>query len=219
MWLIYRSFQNFIANADPETLAAMNPGNSGEVSADMIRTASNMIGKMSPEELQRMFEMASSFQGDNPILRGGPLGANSDSFRPGSVPSNATPDMLKTAGDMMSKMSPEELQKMFEMASNLRGKDSFSMPTTALKTDGTSSDSGSRYSVDGESSVVNETNMGGESSSRGSFANLRSVPPSFPTSTADMQEQMRNQMKDPATRQVCHLSFSSAALAFVEYTL
>ncbi|EXB39675.1 Outer envelope protein 61 [Morus notabilis] len=198
-----RSFQNFIANADPETLAALNPGSSGEVSADMFRTASNMIDKMSPEELQRMFQLASSFQGDNQSSKGGPLGANSDSFRPGSVPSNLSPDMLKTASDMMSKMSPEELQKMFEMASQLRGKDSSSMPT-AFNTYGPSSNIGSRYSGGGESSVVNETNMGSETSSRASFANSRSVAPpsSFPSSTADMQEQMRNQMKDPATRQM-----------------
>ena len=197
MWLIYRAFQKFIANADPETLAALNSGNSGDVSADMIRTASNMIGKMSPEELQRMFESVSSFQGDNPSFEGGPFGTNYESFRPGSVPSNMTPDMLKTASDMMNKMAPEERQKMFEMASRLRGNDSFSMPS-AVNAAGPSSDSGLRGS-----SVVDETNVGGESSSQSTFSKSRSVP-SIPTSTADLQEQMRNQMKDPAMRQVCH---------------
>ncbi|PON50883.1 Peptidyl-prolyl cis-trans isomerase, FKBP-type [Parasponia andersonii] len=198
-----RSFQKFIANADPETLAALNSGNSGEVSADMVRTASNMVGKMSVEELQKVFELASSFQGDNPSLKGNPFGSNFDSFRPGSVPSNMSPDMLKTASDMMTKMPPEELQKMFEMASNLRGNGSFPMPT-AVNATGPSSDSGLRYSAGQGSSVVDETNVGGESSSHGTFSNSRSVPPqsSFPASTTDMQEQMRNQMKDPATRQM-----------------
>lgn len=191
-----------MANADPETLAALNPGNSGEIPVDMLRTASNMVGKMSPEELQRMFEVASSFQGDNPSFKGGPSGANYDSFKPGSVPSNLTHDMLKTASDMMSKMPPEELQKMFEMASNLRGTNSFPMPT-AVNADGPSSDSGLRSAGRG-SSVVDETNTGGESSSNSTFSNSRSFPSlsSFPTSTVDLQGQMRNQMKDPAMRQV-----------------
>ncbi|XP_062082503.1 outer envelope protein 61 [Humulus lupulus] len=193
-----RSFQKFIANADPETLAALNAGNSGEVNADMVKSASNMIGKMSAEELQRMFELASSFQGDNPSIMGG-LGTN-DSFKPGPVPPNLTPDMLKTASDMMNKMPPEELQKMFEMASQLRGNNSFPMPTV-LNAAGPSSDGGFRA---GPSSVIDETNVRGESSSHGTSLNSRSFPAqsSFPTPTGDLQEQMRNQMKDPAMRQM-----------------
>ena len=188
-----------MSNTNPETLAALNTGNSGEISPEMIRTASNMIGKMSTEELQRMFEMASSFQGDNPGFKAGP-----DSFKPGSVPPNVTPDMLKTATDMMGKMSPEELQKMFETASHLRGNESFPMPT-APNTSASSSDGGSRNSVGRESSTVGETNIRGETSSHGTVSNSQSAPPppSFPSSTTDLQEQMRNQMKDPAMRQVC----------------
>ncbi|KAL3592255.1 hypothetical protein D5086_010895 [Populus alba] len=76
------------------------------------------------------------------------------------VPPNVMPGMLKTASDMMSKMSPEKLQKMFEMASSSRG------------------------------NVNRNDGISGTSSS------------SFPASTSDMQEQMRDQMKDPAMQQI-----------------
>lgn len=60
---------------------------------------------MSPEELQKIIQTASSFQGENPFLNKG----SSDNFGPGSVPPNVTPDMLKMATDIMGKMSPEEM--------------------------------------------------------------------------------------------------------------
>lgn len=193
---VYRSFQNFISNADPSTLAALNPGSSGEISADMVKTASQMISKMSPEELHRMVGLASSFQG-------GSSDSNFNSFKPGSVP-NVTPDMLKTATDMMGKMPSEELQKMFEMASSLKGNESLKRQA-AVNANGPNPDSGSKYTSDRENSEDNETNVVGETSSRSMFSDSRSAPPqsSFPSSATDLQDQMRNQMKDPAMRQVC----------------
>lgn len=193
-----RSFQNFMSNADPDTLAALSAGKSGEYSPDMIKTASNMISKMSPEELQRMVQMASSFQRENEYFPKGSLDSNFGSFRPGSVPPNLTPEMLKTATDMMNNMSTEERQKMLEMASSLRARDSVSTPAS-LNTDGLSS----KFPETRENSAVNGNNDMGESSSHGSFSNLRSGSrSSFQPSTAGMQEQMRNQMKDPAMRQM-----------------
>ncbi|RVW30910.1 Outer envelope protein 61 [Vitis vinifera] len=192
-----RSFQNFMSNADPDTLAALSAGKSGEYSPDMFKTASNMISKMSPEELQRMVQMASSFQRENEYFPKGSLDSNFGSFRPGSVPPNLTPEMLKTATDMMNNMSTEERQKMLEMASSLRARDSVSTPAS-LNTDGLSS----KFLETRENSAVNGNNDMGESSSHGSFSNLRSgSQSSFQPSTAGMQEQMRNQMKDPAMRQ------------------
>lgn len=193
-----RSFQNFMSNADPDTLAALSAGKSGEYSPDMFKTASNMISKMSPEELQRMVQMASSFQRENEYFPKGSLDSNFGSFRPGSVPPNLTPEMLKTATDMMNNMSTEERQKMLEMASSLRARDSVSTPAS-LNTDGLSS----KFPETRENSAVNGNNDMGESSSHGSFSNLRSGSrSSFQPSTAGMQEQMRNQMKDPAMRQM-----------------
>ncbi|KAH7541848.1 hypothetical protein FEM48_Zijuj02G0011000 [Ziziphus jujuba var. spinosa] len=185
---------NFISNADPSTLAALNPGNSGEISPDMIKTASQMISKMSPGELQRMIGMASSYQGAS-------SDSNFNSFKPGSVP-NVTPDMFKTASDMMSKMPPEELQKMFERTS-LKGSDPFTRQA-APSANRQNSDAGPKYSSDRENSEGNGASAVGETSSRGMFSNSRSIPlqSSFPSSAADLQEQMRNQMKDPATRQM-----------------
>ncbi|XP_059429701.1 outer envelope protein 61 [Corylus avellana] len=191
-----RSFQNFMHNAGPETLSALSSGKSG-VPPEMIETASNMISKMSPEDLQRMLDLASSFQEDTPSF-GGSSNNDFNSFKPGSIPPNMTPDMLKTASDMMNKMPPEDLQKMFEMASSFRGKDSIPM---AAAVNGSYSDP--KSSEGQENPVVNRTSAVGESSSsRGIFSNSRNTQSSFPTSTADLQDQMRNQMKDPEMRQM-----------------
>ncbi|XP_039034271.1 outer envelope protein 61-like, partial [Hibiscus syriacus] len=189
-----RSFQNFISSADPDTLSAMSGGKVGEVSPDMLKTASNMISKMSPEELQRMVQLASSFHTENPYTGG---------FRSGSAPSNVTPDMLKTATDMMTKIPPEELQKMFEMAASLKGKES--IPTaTAVNNNRLDSDAEVKYPESQAASLTNVNSGFGETgpSSSSCFPNSRSAESSFPTSTADIQEQMRNQMKDPAMRQM-----------------
>ncbi|EOY33237.1 Tetratricopeptide repeat-like superfamily protein isoform 2 [Theobroma cacao] len=191
-----RSFQNFVSNADPDTLAAMSGGKVGEVSPDMFKTVSNMISKMSPEGLQKMAQMASSFQGENPYT--GPL---KNGFGPGSVPPNVTPEMLKTATDMMTKMPPEELQKMFEMAASLKGTDSIPA-STAVNGNRLGSDAKVKYPESQTASLTNENDGFGETSSSSHFPNSMNAQSSFPTSTADLQEQMRNQMKDPAMRQM-----------------
>ncbi|CAI8612740.1 unnamed protein product [Vicia faba] len=186
-----RSFQNFISKADPATLASLNIGQSQDVSPDMIKASSDMIGKMSPEELQKMFDMASSFQGNNPFLRGG----SSDSpFNSGSVPPNVTPDMLKTATDMISKMPPDDLKKMFEMASLMKGKES--IPSAAAV------DKKGRNLSQSNFPSSSTTRAFGESSfSDNAFSNIiNASEPNFPSSSTDLQEQMRNQMKDPAMR-------------------
>ena len=125
-------------------------------------------------------------KGDNPSLREAPFGTNSNGFKPCLVPPFMTPDMLKTASEMMGKMPAKEIQKMFEMASHLRGNDASSMPTAV----NANRQSQTRSSEVQESSVVSRANIGGETSSRGSFLNSSSVTqhPNFPTSTFDLKE-------------------------------
>ncbi|CAF1774850.1 unnamed protein product [Brassica napus] len=160
-----RTFQNFISKTDPDTLAALSGGKAGDMSPDMFKTASSMIGKMSPEEIQKMVQTASSsFKGDSPGENG---------FAP-------TPGMLKMASDMMIKMSPEERERMFNMASSTKA----NAPVSTSYRDGEGSEPPRVSSVVGESS---------------SFVAPRSMPSAPP---ADLQEQMRNQMKDPAMRQM-----------------
>ncbi|XP_010248074.1 PREDICTED: outer envelope protein 61 [Nelumbo nucifera] len=188
-----RSFQNFISNADPETLASLSSGNSGGMSPEMIKTASSMISKMPSEELQGMLQMASSFQGSSPYF---PQGENSSS---GSLPPGVSPDMLKVATDMMSKMSPDELQKMFQLASSLKEKDSVTTATT-MKSDRPRSDNTSKVTAPTRPSSVNGNHNVGESGSASNL-DMDSSPQNFP-STADFQELMRNSTKDPAMRQM-----------------
>ncbi|XP_057782071.1 outer envelope protein 61 [Salvia miltiorrhiza] len=226
-----RSFQNFISRTDPETLSAISGGKVEGVSPDMIKTASDVIGKMSPEELNKMFQLASSFQGQkngasftpgpNPSdlspdmlktatdlmaktspedlqkmfemassLKGNEAASSSSAGFPGSVPPNMTPDMLKMATDMMNKMPPEERQKMFEMASSLRGQERPSTANNGLRSD--------EFKTR-ENLKVNGGDTG-ESSSSQHFNS--SSPPNILNSGADLQEQMRNQLKDPAMRQM-----------------
>uniref|UniRef100_M4CQW1 Uncharacterized protein n=1 Tax=Brassica campestris TaxID=3711 RepID=M4CQW1_BRACM len=170
-----RTFQNFITKTDPETLASLSGGKAGGMSPDMFKTASSMIGKMSPEEIQKMVQTASSFKGDNPFASStSPSGGNG--FAP-------TPDMLKLASDMMSKMSTEERERMFNMASSLKA----NAPV-------------SKSYSDTEATEPRESSFVGESSSSAPRSGLDPSVASAPP--ADLQEQMRNQMKDPAMRQM-----------------
>lgn len=245
-----RSFQNFISHTDPETLSAISGGKVEGISSDMLKTASNVIGKMSPEELQRMFQLASSFKGENSFPKSG------SSVSPGSIPPNLSPDMLKTASDMMGKMSPEDLQKMFQMASSLKGNEATSSSSSSsaagfpnspglvppnttpdmlkMATDmmGKISPEERQRMFEMASSLrgqerapptatsysnglgpddlkirgnlnLNGSNVGESSSSQST--NLSSPQTSFLNPGADLQEQLRNQMKDPAMRQVYSL--------------
>ncbi|OIT02810.1 PREDICTED: outer envelope protein 61 [Nicotiana attenuata] len=191
-----RSFQNFISRTDPDTLAAFSGGKAEGIPPEMVKTASNVIGKMSPEELQRMVQLASSFQGENPFLNKG----SSDNFGPGSVPANVTPNMLKMATDMMGKMSPEEMQKMFAMASTLKEKNPVSAATT-IDSSGSRPKQQLKPRDTTESFKVDDSESA--STSAEGFSNTNNgLQSSLSSSNADLQEEMRNRMKDPAMRQM-----------------
>ncbi|XP_068650510.1 outer envelope protein 61 [Aristolochia californica] len=169
-----RSFQDVVSNTNPDNVAPSSMP--GGVSPEMVMSASEMISKMPPEELQKMLEMASSMNGRGPN---------------GLQPSAVSPEMVKTASEMIGKMSPEEMQRMFEAASNFNGKNPFQTADPA----------------------INSSRSGwGESSSNNANLSSRmttSVTSDLPTSTADLQEQMRNQMKDPAMRQMFSSMFKN----------
>lgn len=188
-----RSFQNFISRTDPETFAALNNGNTEGMSPEMVKTATDVIGKMSPQELQRMIQLASSFQGGNQFSSRG-----NNRFGPGSVPSEVSPEMLKMASEMMSKMSPEDHQRMFNMASSLKGSDA----AAAVNSSGFRSFNQSR-TQDSQNNIEVNDNANMTSTSQG-FPSSRASPQSSSTGLngGDLQDQMRNQMNDPAMRQM-----------------
>ena len=182
-----------MSEIDQETLASSGGGKADRIAPDMVKTASDVISSMPPEELKSMLEMDTSFPGNNPLLK-------RDSSDHGSGMVNVTPDMLKTASDMMNQMPAEELQKMFKMASTLSGPDPAS-------TEGGLQSNGSRLNTNSEAQKIQEDStfkedIGESSTSRGVLLSRNAPQPSFPTSDFDMQEQVRNQMKNPAIREV-----------------
>ncbi|KAF8714134.1 hypothetical protein HU200_028143 [Digitaria exilis] len=155
------------------------------MSPELIKTATDMIGTMKPEELQKMFEVASSMNGTS---SGGPnLGSNMPEM---------SPDVLKMASDMLGKMSPDELQNMMNFASQMggpggapvRSENNF-QPSSRATTSNSPFGSSSQTISPSLDELSNDQRMGQSSSS-------------LPPSTADMQETMRNSMKDPAMRQM-----------------
>jgi hypothetical protein len=181
-----RSSQNYVSNNDPEGLPKF--GIEG-MSPELVKTATDMIGTMKPEELQKMFEVASSLNGTSSA--GPNLGPNMPEM---------SPDMLKMASDMIGNMSPDELQKMMSFASQMGGPggaprrpENSNFGPSSRATSISARGSSSQPILENPDELSNDHRMGQSSSS-------------LPPSTADMQETMKNSMKDPAMRQVRMLS-------------
>uniref|UniRef100_A0A0E0LHE6 Outer envelope protein 61 n=1 Tax=Oryza punctata TaxID=4537 RepID=A0A0E0LHE6_ORYPU len=162
------------------------------MSPELVKTASDMIGTMKPEELQKMFEAASSLHGTSSSPPN--LGPNMPEM---------SPEMFKMASDMIGNMSPDELQNMLNFASNMGGPSASPLrpekkfqPSSRATTGSTfqrsvdnSQPSSSQNVMENPDEILSNQRMG-ESSSPGA------------PSTADMQETMRNAMKDPAMRKM-----------------
>lgn len=111
-----------------------------------------------------------------------------------------SPDMVKTVSGMFGRMSPEELQNMIKMSGTLSRQN----PSTSSRfddmTSGHSTMDSSPQSVSVNNVLFEENqNRVGESSTNLSSSAAFSGMPNF---SAEMQDQMRNQMNDPATRQM-----------------
>ncbi|KQK20830.1 outer envelope protein 61 [Brachypodium distachyon] len=178
-----RSFQNYVSNSDADGLSQL--GMQG-MSPELLKSATDMIGTMKPEELQKMFQVASSLNGTNPVAPN--LGSNMPEM---------SPDMVNMASNMIGKMSPDELQNMLDFASKigapssapLRPGNNLRSSSRATASTDNLQPSSSQNVVENLDDVVNSQRMDQPSSSS-------------PPSTADMQETMRNSMKDPAMRQM-----------------
>jgi hypothetical protein len=138
--------QSLMSTMSPETLAAMSGGN---MSPEMVKFATNMMKQMSPEDMERMVELASS--GQMPVPGRMPMPAS-------AAPSTSSiPETLVAAPSTTASVSAPT-------SSGMRVAPEMSTRTGA-QTPG--------------------TNM-----------------PSMADFSPEMQEQMRNQMKDPAMKQV-----------------
>lgn len=195
-----RAFQNRFSNADPDTLAAMSAGG---MSPDMMKTAADMMGKMKPEELQKIFEIGASMNSKNPSSIGNSSGFGSSKFP------EITPELAKQASDMMSKMSPEEFQRVLKVASSFNGNGTpFAAPPNVASNQ--RSESGSQFSAPPRTPTADNPDWG--ENTYGASSRMGQSSSSFPTSTADLQQNMRNSMNDPAMRQVDNLQLENFPL-------
>lgn len=146
----------------------------GGMSPEIIKTATEMISSMKAEELQKMLEVASSLKGNGPPL------SNMNGH-------GMSPEMIRMASDKFSSMSPEELKKMAELSSSFNAngmKAASDFSTQRLESSSQSS------------APAVSTTTGARSTSGPSSSTTLSEPPS------DLQETMRNSMKDPAMQQM-----------------
>ena len=156
------------------------------MSPELVQTASNMIGTMKPEELQKMFQAASSLNGANPTAPN--FGSNMPEI---------SPDMINMASNMMGKMSPDELQNMLNLASQIGG------PSGVPLRSGSNLRPSSRATTSADN--IQPSSPQNVAENPDEIVNIQRMDQPSPSSPPDMQDIMKNSMKDPAMRQVKNL--------------
>lgn len=147
-----------MSTVSPDTIAAMS---GGQMSPEMVKFATNMMKQLSPEDMERMVNMASTSQ--MPMPAGVPLGGD-----PVGTATDTAPAIASTSRSA-SGLSTSELRATSRSASDLSTSEIRATPETSLR---------SGVQTPG-------TNM-----------------PSMADFSPEMQEQMRKQMKDPAMKKV-----------------
>ncbi|KAJ4744733.1 Peptidyl-prolyl cis-trans isomerase D [Rhynchospora pubera] len=171
-----RLFQNYVSNSDPEVLSRLSAQQG--MSPDMIKTATEMIKTMKPDELQKMFQVASSLNQTGPSNQAPNLRPNMPEM---------SPEMVKMASETISKMPPEEVQRMMNTASSSLGPGWGGRSSSPEASEG-----GSKPSVLSDGLTRRQ---GAKERGESSVANAE-------VSSADLQEAARSTMNDPAMRQM-----------------
>eukprot|EP00249_Psilotum_nudum_P020780 c27843_g1_i1 orf=586-2181(-) len=110
-----------------------------------------------------------------------------------------TPEMAKFAADMVKQMSPEDLQKMIEMTSTLHRESLASGSQAAVQT---SSMETSNLSAFQPTCGLTGTVPGEHVESSRSSCVSNTAPMKMPSLSPEMQEQLHQQMRDPAMKQM-----------------
>ncbi|XP_031485277.1 outer envelope protein 61 [Nymphaea colorata] len=175
-------------NHPPKEYSVLQPEDTAEKSQVHNRSVGNDSSgfNVDAQRLQELKDNPEAIRSFHTFL----ANANPDALAALGGPGMA-PEMVKTMSNMVSKMSAEELQKMLEVASSLNGTNPLFRPSTSAATE-------SQTSVAAPS--VRDNREASTSSSRSTFMGSE-MPPSY-NPTGDVQEQMRNQMRDPAMRQM-----------------
>jgi hypothetical protein len=120
-----------------------------------------------------------------------------------------SPDMVKYAADMMKQMSPDDLQRMVSLASNIPGgltatRSSVPNASPSMATPVERSVSAPSTSNAGSVSESTFTGLGATSGTnpRSGTGTPGTSMPSMADFSPEMQEQMRKQMKDPVMKEM-----------------
>lgn len=174
--------------------------NAGEQESDLNKFSTDQLASNAPSD-DAHAETLRSFSENPDMIRN--MQSLMTSIPPESMAAlsggKMTPEMIKTASDMFSRMSPDELQKMIKLSTTFGTQKHASSPFDDMdRRTSTSSQTTQSFSED---ILQPQTSANNIDHSRASL-NPSVAFPGMPEMSTEIQEQMRNQMKDPATRQM-----------------